>query len=125
MSPSDVEKKSREFYTSLFSVFSEDVLLELKRHQIDPVLYTQCAVCGSSGKELFYPKSKILPVGWGYCRYACYQLKPPPILLLEKNLGIDFLDLIKALRSEYESSQSRAKFARHLAQWVFGDTPMN
>lgn len=125
MTTDEVDKKTREFYISLFSVFAEDVLLSLRKHQIDPVPYRQCVVCAGECDSLFYPKSGILPPGWGYCTYSCYQLKPPPILTLEKNLSLEFLELIRGLELEYESSHSRAKFVRQLVQWVLGDSPMS
>lgn len=121
MTVSQVENINNAFYVSLFSIFAEDAIVSLKKHQLDPVLYRQCAVCGIEENQLFYPES-MLPPGFGYCSYACYQLKPPPILLIEKNLDLDFLDFIKSM--EYESTQSRAKFIRQLVDWVLGNTPM-
>jgi len=118
---SQVEGINNAFYVSLFSIFAEDAIVSLKKHQLDPVLYRQCAVCGNAEDKLYYPDS-MLPPGFGYCTYNCYQLKPPPILLIEKNLDLDFIDFIRSM--EYESPQSRAKFIRQLVDWVLGSTPM-
>jgi hypothetical protein len=122
LSISEVQAINSDFYVSLFSIFAEDAIVDLKKHQLDPVLYRQCAVCGNEADgSLLYPDS-LLPPGVGYCSYPCFQLKPPPILLIVRNLDLDFVDFIKSM--EYESSQSRSKFVRQLVEWVLGNTPM-
>jgi hypothetical protein len=117
----EVAKVNSEFYVSLFSVFAEDVSVALKKQQLDPVPYRQCCVCGTECDELFILKS-VLPAGWGYCSYGCFQMKPPPILLIEKNMDLDFLEFVGAM--EHESYQGRAKFVRQLIEWVLGNSAM-
>jgi hypothetical protein len=122
ISPGEVEKVNSEFYISLFSVFAEDVSVALRKHQLDPVPFKQCCVCGSESDELFIPKGGILPKGFGYCSYGCFQMKPPPILLIEHNMDLDFLEFIEAM--EHQSHQGRAKFVRQLVEWVLGNSAM-
>ena len=117
----EVSKINSEFYIALFSVFAEDVSVSLRKQQLDPVPFVQCAVCGTESEELFIPKGT-LPSGYGYCSYSCFQMKPPPILLIEKNMDLDFLEFVGAM--EHESFQGRAKFVRQLVEWVLGSTPL-
>lgn len=118
----DLGKVSANFYTSLFSILAEDALVGLRKVQLDPVPFRQCAVCGQESERLFYPRS-ILPSGYGYCSYPCFQLKPPPILALERNMEVDFKDLVEAL--EEQNTQTRTQFYRQLVDWVFGSTPIH
>jgi hypothetical protein len=122
MDDSSVFKATSNFYISMFSVLAQDSILFYNKHRLDPVPYKQCAVCGTACDHLFIPKSGALPAGWGYDRYCCYQLKPPPLLLLEKTLELDTIDMMKNI--EHDATQSRAKFVRNLVQWVFSNTPM-
>lgn len=117
-----VEKINSEFYLSLFSVFAEDVSASLRKQHLDPVKFVQCCVCGGEEEELFIPKGGVLPSGYGYCSYACFQLKPPPILMLEKNMDLDFAEFVRSM--EHESHQGRAKFVRQMAEWVLGTVPL-
>jgi len=117
----EVEKLNVSFYTSLFSVFAEDAAVELRKHQLDPVPFAQCAVCGSECDKLFIPKG-VLPSGYGYCSYGCFQMKPPPVLLIEKNTDLDFGEFVAAV--EHESVNGRARFVRQLLEWVLGSMPL-
>lgn len=117
----EVEQVNSNFYLALFSVFAEDVAISLCKHQLDPVPFEQCVVCGSGEDELFYPEG-VLPSGYGYCSYSCFQLKPPPILMVEKNMNLEFIDFISAIK--HQTNQSRAKFVRQLSEFVLGNTPM-
>jgi len=117
----EVDRINSEFYVSLFSVFAEDVSVALRKHQLDPVPYKQCVVCGNESDNLFIPKG-VLPSGYGYCSYGCFQMKPPPVILIEKNMDLDFAEFVGAM--EHESHQGRAKFVRQLVEWVLGNTPL-
>lgn len=118
----DVKKSISKFYASMFTVLVQDAMTDLPKSQLDPVPFKQCCVCGIETPRLFYPKRGALPAGFGYCRYACYQLKPPPIIELELALEIDCLDLLQNL--EFESNQSRPQFIRQIVQWILGDSLM-
>ena len=118
----EVLKATSNFYISMFSVIAQDSILFHHKHHLDPVPYRQCAVCGNPSDNLFIPKHGGLPQGWGYCSYACLQKKCVPLLILEKTLDLDTIDLMTSL--EYENTQSRAKFVRNLINWIFSNTPM-
>lgn len=118
----EVKKSVSKFYASMFSVMVRDALTDIPKSQFSPVPYRQCAVCGTETSKLFYPRRGALPPGVGYCRYSCFQLKPPPIISLEISLEIDCLDLMQNI--EFESTQSRPQFIRQIVQWIMGDIPM-
>jgi hypothetical protein len=118
----EVMQSYAEFYTSMFSLIAQDLLVSLRKRQLDPIPYKQCIVCGRSDEPLWYPQSGSLPDGYGYCSYACYQLKSPPLLNLERMLEIDYRELAEKL--EFDLLKSRPKFVLNLIHWVFGRTPM-
>lgn len=118
----DVDRSNSVFYTNLFGVLAEDAAAALTKKRLDPVPFKQCAVCGIAEDKLFLPEESALPSGFGYCSYKCFQMKPPPVLLLEKNLELDFLDFIKAL--EKETSQSRVKLVSQVIEHIFSNNSM-
>lgn len=95
----NIHHAQRTFYLSFFSILLQDILLELPRSVLKPVPYSQCAVCGvmddADQSKFFYPKGGALPDGYGYCSWNCYQTKPPPILVLESILEVDFRLLVE------------------------------
>jgi len=118
----EVDRVHGEFYASIFAVMVEDTVVGLKRQRLSPVPFKQCAVCGNECDHLYYPKSNALPEGYGYCAYTCFQLKPPPVLVVEKNLEVDFFDLLKALAAE--TTQDRPRFVRQIVDWILSRTPL-
>ncbi len=110
----------RNFYTALFSIMIQDTTLSVTKKRYAPVLYQQCCVCGCTERALWFPKGGILPQGFGYCSWACWQEMPPPILSLVKNLEVDFYQMLKCI--PYPNGQkSKLVFLLHLIRWVFGD----
>ena len=119
VSEREVRRVMSRFYSTLFRLMVRDVLVDLPKIKLDPVPYQQCCVCGVECSNLFYPKSGALPAGFGYCRWSCWQLKPPPFIELELSLDVDALDLMKNL--EFQSTHSRPQFLRQLVLWILGD----
>ena len=119
----DVKKSVSKFYAAMFGVMVQDAMTEVPKSQLDPVPFKQCVVCGCESEALFYPKHGALPAGYGYCRWSCYQFKPPPIVAMELALEIDSLDLMSSI--DFEANQSRPQFIRQIVQWILGDTWMN
>ena len=121
----EIDHAQRTFYLSFFSILLQALLLELPRGTLSPVPYEQCVVCGVSADEgpfpFFYPKGGALPSGHGYCSWSCYQLKPPPIVVLERILDVDFRhlvahqDLPQTLRKESVSL---------ITYWLFSGVPL-
>lgn len=95
----EIKQAQRAFYVSFFSIIVQEIILEIPRGVLRPLPYSQCAVCGVMDEvddpKFFYPKGGALPDGYGYCSWNCYQLKPPPILLLESILDVDFRLLVE------------------------------
>lgn len=119
----EFKKSYADFYTSVFSVIAQDILVSLPKTHMDPLPYRQCVVCGTSEvKPLWYPKGGALPDGWGYCGFNCYQLKPPPLVAMERVLEVDFEHVVKGL--DFDILRSRPKFVKNLIRWVLGPTPM-
>jgi len=120
----DIQKVTTSFYTSLLSVLSFDTTSSLANRQVSPVPYRQCAVCGTAceREELFLPKSGVLPPGYGYCSYPCYQLKPPPILHLECILHLDYRQFLDNL--QFDRTKNRKRFVTQLIRWVIGGIAM-
>jgi len=115
----------RSFYAAMFSVMAHDTTVILTKFQLDPVPYLQCCACGASEDvTLWYPKSGILPSGFGYCSWNCWQTMPPPLITLIKLLEVDFLDLLNNLPFT-QGQKSRLTFVHHVTRWVFGDLLLN
>jgi len=123
LKPEDEAEAKRTFYMSLFSIMTHDTTVSLTKRQHAPVAYCQCCVCGTPSEHLWYPKGAVLPPGYGYCSWACWQENPPPFLALIRSLEVDFLDMIRNLPFPH-GQKSRLIFTMHLTRWVFGDTPL-
>ena len=122
ISSKEVGQAYSDFYTSMFSLIAQDILVSLHKVLLDPVPYRQCCVCGQACDTLWYPDSNTLPDGFGYCSYACYQQKSPPILMLERTLEVNYRELAEKL--EFDLLKSRPRFVSNLVHWVFAQTPM-
>lgn len=122
---SDLDHAQRTFYLSFFSILIQDILLEIPRVVLKPVPFRQCAVCGAMDDEdhpeFFYPKGGALPHGYGYCSWNCYQLKPPPVLILEELLDIDFRLLVE--HQDLAQALKRGSVPL-LAYWLFTGVPL-
>ena len=117
----EVTQSYSEFYTSMFSLIAQDILVSMRKVQLEPIPYKQCVVCGQQD-DLWFPQAGTLPDGYGYCSYACFQLKPPPLLALERTLEVDYRELVEKL--EFDLLKSRPKFVSNLIHWVFSTTSM-
>ena len=118
LTPEDEANAKRTFYISLFSILAHDTTIAITKRQHDPIPYQQCCICGRSDTQLWYPKGGILPSGYGYCSWNCWQEYPPPMLALMKIIEVDFKELFKNL--SFQGYESRLIFTKHLIQWVFG-----
>ena len=127
MKEEEVIKAKRTFYFSLFSLLSEESAsaASVPKRQHAPVPYRQCAVCGNSDVPLWFPKSGLLPNGYGYCSWACWQTLPPPLLSLEHATasGIPFSDMTQTVT--FQGNHSRLQYVKHLVFNILGDTGMN
>lgn len=123
-SEEDLSAAYRDFYIAFFTILAEDTIVSLPKIQLDPIPYCQCVVCGDvdETRSLFVPQSGLLPPGYGYCSYRCFQLKPPPIIALERILEVDFRLLSDNL--EFETIRNRPKFVWNLITWVLGGMPL-
>lgn len=115
----DTQQASANFYLGLINLLLQDTIIDLPRSQLEPIPYKQCCVCGSCEKELWFPKAGVLPYGYGYCSYACFQLKPPPILIHEQFLESEYKSLMPNLK--YDIFKTRAKFVQNLIQYIFSN----
>lgn len=106
------------FYFSLFSILSQDTVINLPKKQLAPVLYRQCCVCGIQSDNLYFPKSRTLPDGWGYCSWPCFQVLPPPLLALEKILEVSLNEMTKNLR--FQGFKNRVSYVKNLTTWIIG-----
>jgi hypothetical protein len=113
----------RTFYMSLFSIMTQDTTVALTKRQHAPVLYCQCCVCGTSHDMLWYPKGGILPPGYGYCSWHCWQKEPPPLLALMMMLEVDFDDMTQNILFPH-GQKSRIIFTNHLTRWVLNTNPL-
>ena len=111
------------FYMSLFSIMTQDATASLTKKYHSPAIYEQCCVCGQVTDSLWLPRSGILPSGYGYCSWNCWQALPPPLLTLIKNLEVDFLDMINNIFFP-QGQKSRFMFTQHLTQWILGETSL-
>ena len=116
----DAGDAKRSFYMAIFSIMAHDTTVSLPKRMLDPVAYRQCSVCGLESDCLWVPKAGILPSGWGYCSWNCWQLLPPPLLSIMMILEVDFEDLARNLPFPH-GQKSRLVFANHLTQWVMGE----
>ncbi len=117
----DKTEYKRLFYTSLFSVMTQDTTISLVKKCLDPVPYRQCCFCGVATDTLWFPVGNLLPPGFGYCSWNCWQDSPPPILSLTKMFEVDFIDLLKKLIAPL-NKKARNLFMRHILLWIFGDS---
>jgi len=117
----EVDRAYGAFYLAMFNITAQDVIAEQEKSQVEPVPYRQCAVCGIEA-DLWIPKRGALPPGYGYCGYACYQRKPPPLLALERRLELEVGQLFHEI--EFNGPAERPKFIKQLAGWVLGESPM-
>lgn len=120
-----IDHAQRTFYVSFFTILMQDLLLEVPRGTLSPVPFEQCVVCGGAHDEgspgFFYPKGGALPPGHGYCSWGCYQLKPPPIIVLERILDVDFGHLV----AHQELAQTLKKQSVSLITfWLFTGVPL-
>ena len=113
----------RTFYMSLFSIMAHDTTISLAKKQHAPIPYQQCCVCGQSSDQLWFPKGNVLPSGYGYCSWSCWQSSPPPLLALTEILETDFAEMTKNLPFPH-GQKSRLTFCQHLTRWIFGETSM-
>jgi len=119
----DVEEAKRSFYIALFSIMTQDTTVSLTKRQHSPIPYRQCCVCGTPSDSLWLPKGGLLPSGYGYCSWACWQEMPPPLLSLMKMLEVDFKDMTDNFPFPH-GQKSRLAFITHLTRRVFGDAPL-
>lgn len=120
----DEEKETkRTFYMSLFTIMTQDATVSLTKKQHYPVPYQQCCICGIACDDLWFPKDGVLPSGYGYCSWSCWQELPPPLLSLTKMLEVDFTEMTKNLQYPH-GQKSRLIFTQHLIQWIFGETSL-
>ena len=117
----DIQQATGNFYLRLINLLLQTTLIDLPRTQLEPIPYTQCCVCGNSENPLWFPKSGVLPDGYGYCSYACFQLKPPPILVHEQFLETEYQTLIPNLT--FDIFKTRAQFVQNLIQYIFNKIP--
>jgi hypothetical protein len=120
MAPSAESEAKRMFYVALFSVMAHDCAVSLAKRQHAPVAYRQCCACGTPSEDLWFPKGGVLPEGSGYCSWSCWQERPPPLLELERTIGVDLGGLLQSLPFPH-GQKSRLNFALHLARWLLGD----
>jgi hypothetical protein len=123
LKPEDETEAKRTFYISLFSIMAHDTTVSLAKKQHSPVPYMQCCVCGSTTEELWFPKGNVLPSGYGYCSWACWQESPPPLLALTKTLEVDFSDLTQNIPFPH-GQKSRLVFTLHLTRWILGEASL-
>jgi hypothetical protein len=121
--PEDELAAKRTFYISLFSIMAHDTTVSLAKKQHSPLPYRQCCVCGNVNEKLWLPKGGILPSGYGYCSWACWQETPPPLLALTRTLEVDFADLLKNIPFPH-GQKSRLTFILHLTRWIFGESSL-
>lgn len=121
----DLDHAQRTFYLSFFSIVLQDLLLEIPRGTLQPVAYEQCVVCGVSCEEseraFFFPKGGALPSGQGYCSWSCYQLKPPPIIVLERILDVDFKHIVGHDELQHALKQESVSL---ITYWLFTGVPL-
>lgn len=117
----DGQEAKHAFYIAIFSIMANDTTASLAKKKLDPVPYRQCCACGQPTEDLWTPSSGILPSGWGYCSWGCWQMLPPPIIYLMRILDVDFEELIRNIPYP-QGQKSRLVFINHLAQWVLGET---
>lgn len=113
----------RTFYMSLFTIMAHDTTVSLTKKQHAPIAYQQCCVCGAASESLWYPKGGVLPSGYGYCSWSCWQESPPPLLALTRMLEVDFIEMTDNLPFPH-GQKSKIAFTQHLTQWIFGETPL-
>jgi len=113
-----IAQAKSNFYFSLFAILSQDTVINLPKKQHAPVIYRQCCVCGQASDTLYFPKSRTLPDGWGYCSWSCYQALPPPLLALERILEVNVGDMMKNLR--FQGFKNRVSYIKNLTTWVIG-----
>ena len=113
----------RTFYMSLFSIMAHDMTISLAKKQHSPIPYRQCCVCGQASDDLWFPKGNVLPSGYGYCSWSCWQSSPPPLLALTEILETDFAEMTRNLPFPH-GQKSRLTFCQHLTRWIFGETSM-
>lgn len=113
----------RTFYMSLFSIMAQDSTVSLAKRQHAVVPYRQCCVCGAATEDLWLPKGGVLPSGYGYCSWACWQASPPPLMALARILEVDFEEMTKNISFPH-GQKSRTIFTQHLARWILGDTSL-
>lgn len=119
----DVEEAKRSFYIALFSIMTQDTTVTLTKKQHSPVPYRQCCVCGVASETLWFPKGGVLPSGYGYCSWSCWQETPPPLLALMKTLEVDYQDMTENFPFPH-GQKSRLAFIMHLTRRVLGDAPL-
>ena len=124
MKPVEEAETKRTFYMSLFSIMAHDTTVSLAKKQHSPVPYQQCCVCGSATEKLWFPKGGVLPSGYGYCSWPCWQESPPPLLGLTKMLEVDFGEMAKNLPFPH-GQKSRLTFTLHLTRWILGETALS
>lgn len=120
LSKEDIGQAKSNFYFSLFSILSQDVVINLPKKQLSPVLYRQCCVCGKQEDNLYFPKSRTLPDGYGYCSWACFQSLPPPLLALEKILEVSLGEMTKNLK--FQGFKNRVSYVKNLTTWIIGSS---
>lgn len=113
-----LRRATSSFYVTLFSILAQEATAAVSRSELDPVPFEQCAVCGQSHDDLWFPTpgTTPLPEGWGYCSWGCYQKKPPLVLSLEAGMEVEFDSLL--LNFSFDLIKSRPKFLAQLTAWV-------
>lgn len=119
----DGGESKRSFYLSIFSIMAHDTTISLPKTRLDPVIYRQCCACGQETDKLWLPTAGILPSGWGYCSWNCWQVLPPPLLFLVRILEVGFEKLIRNIPFPH-GQKSRLVFVNHLTQHVLGETSL-
>lgn len=119
----DGTEAKQSFYIAIFSIMANDATISLSKRKLSPVPYRQCCVCGQPNDNLWLPSSGVLPSGWGYCSWSCWQTLSPPLLYLMRILDVDFEDLIRKIPYPH-GHRSRLTFTNHLTQWVLGETSL-
>lgn len=119
----EVEEIKRNFYIALFSIMTQDTAVSLAKRQHDPVIYRQCCICGTACDNLWYPTGGLLPSGYGYCSWSCWQETPPPLLALMKTLEVDYKDMTDNFPFP-QGHKSRLAFITHLTRRVLGDASL-
>jgi len=126
MKDEEVVRAKRTFYFSLFTLMTEESAssASLAKRQHAPIPYRQCVVCGTSEVPLWFPKGGVLPNGYGYCGWNCWQALPPPLLALEHatTSGIPFSEMTQSVN--FQGNHSRLQYVKHLIFNILGDTAM-